>query len=56
MNLFSRFVKKLLKKECKKSAVRGGFFRLLDARSLIFSDFGGPGALFGELGPQFEDF
>ena len=56
MDLFSRFVKKYWKQECKKSAVRGGFSRLLDARSVIFSDFGGPGALFGEPGPQSEDF
>ena len=56
MDLFSRLVKTYWKQECKKSAVRGWFFRLLDARSVIFSDFGGPGALFGEPGPQFEDF
>ena len=43
-------------KSAKKSAVRGGFFRLLDARSVIFNDFGGPGAHSGGPRRHFEDF
>ena len=55
--IFSRpVVKKYWSQKCKKRAVRKWFSRLWDVRSVIFSDFGGPGALFGEPGVHCEDF
>ena len=44
---------KYWKQGSNKSAVRKGFSRLLDARSVIVSDFKSPGALFGEPGIHF---